>query len=237
MENFQPTDDKSIKTNPYLVPGAIIVAGAIIGAAVIYTSSPHRVAPERGTAAIGASPKAAVPADLAASAPSLGNPDARVTIVEFGDFQCPFCGRFFHTTEPQIIEQYVKTGKARFIYRDFAFLGPESEWAANAAECANEQGKFWQYHDYLFSHQQGENQGAFSKENLKAFARAVGLLDSQFDSCLDSDKYLDAVRRDTEEGRNAGVSGTPGTFVNGRLVQGAVPFAQFQTVIEEELKK
>lgn len=238
MENFQSQDSESqgVKLSPYLVPGAIIIAGAIIGAAVIYTSSPRQVAPARGTAAVGESQKI-VPSDLVGSSPSLGNPAAPVTIVEFGDFQCPFCGRFFQTTEKQIIEQYVKSGKARFVYRNFAFLGEESEWAAVAAQCANEQGKFWQYHDYLFSHQQGENQGAFSKENLKAFARAVGLAGSRFDSCLDSDKYLEAVRRDTEEGRGAGVNGTPGTFVNGRLIQGAVPFTQFQALIEEELKK
>lgn len=238
MENIdsQNTESGSRVSSTYLIPGAIIVAGAIVGIAIIYTSSP-RTAPSAGTAAVGvASPKVTVPADLAGSAPSLGNPDAPVTIVEFGDFQCPFCGRFFQTTEKQIIEQYVKTGKARFVYRDFAFLGPESEWAANAAECANEQGKFWQYHDYLYNNQQGENQGAFSKDNLKSFARSLGLNAQQFDSCLDGDKYVEIVRRDTEEGRSAGVSGTPGTFVNGRLIQGAVPFAQFQAVIEEELK-
>lgn len=236
MENIdlQNTESGNRVSSQYLIPGAIIVAGAIIGVAIIYTSSPS-TAPSAGTAAVGVAQKVAVPADLAGSAPSLGNPDAPVTIVEFGDFQCPFCGRFFQTTEKQIIEQYVKTGKARFVYRDFAFLGPESEWAANAAECANEQGKFWQYHDYLYGHQQGENAGAFSKDNLKSFARALGLNTAQFDQCFDSDKYLEAVHRDTEEGRSAGISGTPGTFVNGRLVQGAVPFAQFQVVIEEEL--
>lgn len=238
MENTNQQDigPANQGSSPYLIPGAIIVAGAIVGIAIIYTSSP-RIAPSAGTAALGAVQKVAVPTDLAGSAPSLGNPDAPVTIVEFGDFQCPFCGRFFQTTEKQIIEQYVKTGKARFVYRDFAFLGPESEWAANAAECANEQGKFWQYHDYLYNNQQGENEGAFSKDNLKSFARALGLNAQQFDSCLDGDKYTEAVRRDTEEGRGAGVSGTPGTFINGRLIQGAVPFAQFQAVIEEELKK
>lgn len=239
MENLNPQNIESggRESSPYLIPGAIIVAGLIIGVTIIYTSSSKTV-PSTGTAAVGAaSPKVTVPADLAGSAPSLGNPDAPVTIVEFGDFQCPFCGRFFQTTEKQIIEQYVKTGKARFVYRDFAFLGPESEWAANGAECANEQGKFWQYHDYLYNHQQGENEGAFSKDKLKSFARAVGLNAQQFDSCFDGDKYLEAVRRDTEEGRGAGVSGTPATFVNGRLIQGAVPFAQFQEVIEEELRK
>ncbi|MBI2640627.1 MAG: thioredoxin domain-containing protein [Candidatus Sungbacteria bacterium] len=238
MENTQPQNNIETRgggVNPYLIPGAIIVAGALIGAAVLYTSSPRSAVPQ-GTAAVGASPNI-VPADLAGSAPYLGNPDAPVTLIEFGDFQCPFCGRFFHTTEPQIIEQYVKTGKARFVYRDFAFLGPESEWAAMAAECANEQGKFWQYHDYLYNNQRGENEGAFSKENLKAFARAIGLSEAQFGSCLDSDKYLEAVRRDTDDGRSAGVNGTPATFVNGRLIQGAVPFAQFQKIIEEELNK
>ena len=158
-----------------------------------------------------------------------------MTLVEFGDFQCPFCGRFFKTTEQEIIEQYVKTGKVKFVYRDFAFLGQESQSAAEAAECADDQGKFWQYHDYLYTHQKGENEGAFTKENLKRFARALGLNGAAFDRCVDNGKYREEVEKDTAEGRGAGVSGTPTVFVNGKPITGAVPFAQFKTAIDEAL--
>ena len=93
-----------------------------------------------------------------------GDPDAPVTMIEFGDFQCPFCGRFYVQTESQIDEAYIQSGKVRFGYFNFAFLGPESTWAAEAAECASDQDKYWEYHDVLFSNQSGENQGAFNKD-------------------------------------------------------------------------
>lgn len=235
---------KQQAANPYVIPASIVVAGVLIAAAVIYSDLRDRSV-GTGTAATagGGGNKQqvqqvdkAVIEKLADKDPVLGNPGAPVTIVEFGDFQCPFCGRFFKTTEQQIIEKYVKTGKVKFVYRDFAFLGQESEWAAEAAECANEQGKFWQYHDYLYNNQQGENGGAFSKDNLKIFAKNLGLNQAQFDSCLDSDKYLEEVRKDTEDGRNAGVNGTPTSFINGIVVNGAVPFSQFEEIIEAALK-
>lgn len=229
--------------NPYVIPGSIVIAGVLIAGAVFYanrggTPTAPPGAAGRTTAAAGEGVRTPSAEALAGDAPFLGDPSALVAIVEFADFQCPFCGRFFHQTEPQIVEQYVKTGKARLVYRDFAFLGAESEWAAEAAECAGEQGKFWEYHDYLYSHQQGENEGAFTKTNLKKFSRAISGIDGKtFDSCLDSDKYLAAVRAETAAGQGFGVSGTPATFINGRLVSGAQPFAQFAAIIEEELKK
>lgn len=106
---------------------------------------------------------------------TLGNPQAKVAIVMYEDFQCPFCGRFFSDSEQTIRDTYVKNGQVQYIYRDFAFLGPESVKASEAARCAADQGKFWEYHDYLFTHQNGENQGNFSSLNLKLFAKEVGL--------------------------------------------------------------
>ena len=106
---------------------------------------------------------------------TLGNPQAKVAIVMYEDFQCPFCGRFFSDSEQIIRDTYVKNGQVQYIYRDFAFLGTESEKASEAARCAADQGKFWQYHDYLFTHQNGENQGNFSSLNLKLFAKELGL--------------------------------------------------------------
>src|SRR3989344_1080322 len=120
-------------------------------------------------------------------------------------------------------------------WRDFAFLGEESFKAAEAARCAGEQGKFWEYHDYLFNHQNGENDGAFADKNLKSFAKTLGFNETAFNSCFDSGKYRKAVEDATAEGKTFGVNGTPATFVNGILVPGAQPFSVFQKIIEEEL--
>lgn len=230
------------KNSNFLIPGSIVVAGVIVALAIFATNggfSRPGSSGIPGAKAPGSVPTPTPPAVIAGNLedddPMLGNPSAPVTFVEFGDFQCPFCGRFFKTTEPQIIDAYVKTGKIKFVYRDFAFLGQESEWAAMAAECANEQGKFWAYHDYLYNHQAGENQGAFAKASLKGFAAALGLDTAKFNQCLDSDKYLDEVKKDTAAGRAAGVSGTPSSFVNGRIIVGALPFDQFKTVIDQAL--
>src|SRR3989344_3864039 len=185
--------------NKFLVPGAIVLAGAVIAVALIYSvNSPSRPNAENTkTAAIAGLP-AVTSGDFV-----LGDQNAPVVFVEYGDYQCPFCGKFFKDIEPTLREKYIKTGKVKFIYRDFAFLGDESLWASNAARCAGEQGKFWQYHDYLYSNQSGENQGAFSKSNLKSFAPALGLVQEKFNSCLDSEKYTDAIKKETKEGGEA----------------------------------
>lgn len=171
------------------------------------------------------------------NAPRLGNKDAKVTIVEFADFQCPFCGRFHKDVYGPLIKQYVETGKAVFVYQDFAFLGEESVMAAEATKCAGEQGKFWEYHDYLFSHQNGENQGAFDAKNLKGFARALKLSSSAFNTCLDTDKYRDAVMKETASGRDLGITGTPTLVINGKVLVGALPYEQFKQAVEEALAK
>ena len=219
--------------NKFLIPGAILAAGVIIAVAMIYSVKSPSLSGGKdiGTAAIGVLPIVS-PNDFA-----LGDPKAPVTIIEYGDFQCPFCGKFFKDTESVLREKYIRTEKVKFIYRDFAFLGQESFWAANAARCAGEQGKFWEYHDYLYNNQRGENQGAFSKDNLKNFASVLGLDRGKFDSCLDSDKYLDAIKAQTKAGGESGVSGTPANFINGVLYAGALPLANFSQIIENELNK
>lgn len=224
--------------SPFLIPASIIAAGVIIAVAVMYS----------GGVDFGGKKETKTQSPVAETGEAdallgvidgdqvLGNPTAPVTFVEFGDFQCPFCGRFYSTTEKQLIDKYVKTGKVKFIWRDFAFLGQESFDAAVAARCAGEHGKFWEYHNYLFEHQNGENEGAFSVANLKNFAKNLGLDSGQFNSCLDSNKYLDAVQKETELGRQLGVDGTPSSFVNGVHITGALPFAQFEQVILDALK-
>lgn len=227
-------------TSSYLIPGAIVLAGALIAAALIYTKT--RLPPITQGAQVATRAEAIRPADLEDDDPVLGNPEAPVVIVEFSDFQCPFCRRLFNQTLPQIKEKYVKTGKVKFVYRDFPLTGIHdmAEKYAEAGECADEQGKFWQMHDKIFQEQDKRGAGTiieFTLADVKRWAREVGLDGVRFDDCLDSGKYAGEVEKDYNDGVAAGVEGTPGTFVNGRLIPGAVPFAQFERVIEEELRK
>ncbi|MGV8176234.1 MAG: DsbA family protein [Candidatus Bilamarchaeaceae archaeon] len=162
-----------------------------------------------------------------------GSSDAKVTLVEFSDFGCSFCSRFHSQTLPQIREQYVKTGKVRFVYMHFPLaMHADAQKAAEAAECAGEQGKFWEMHDWLY-----QNQGNLGVRSLKSEAAALGLDTAKFDSCLDSGKYEAKVKGQMAEGQEHGVRGTPSFFVNGRMLAGAQPFSVFQAVIEEELAK
>ena len=163
--------------------------------------------------------------------PSWGPADAPVTIVEFSDFQCPYCARFVTQTLPQIKQTY--EGKVRFVFRDFPLsqIHENAEKASEAAECANEQGKFWEYHDKLFS-----SQSALDVASLKSYASQLGLDTATFDQCLDSSKYAQEVQKDLQDGTSYGVDGTPAFFVNGLLVVGAQPFASFQEVIDAALQ-
>ncbi len=164
-----------------------------------------------------------------------GDVNAPVTMIEFGDFQCPFCGRYATGAGLQVEEQYIKTGKVRFGFFNFAFLGSESQWAAEAAECASDQNKYWEYHDKLYNSQSGENQGAFNKDNLKKFAEELGLDKQAFNECLDSGKYTSLVQDDTQVSSSIGVQSTPTFLINGKPVVGAQPIEAFKQVIDKEL--
>jgi protein-disulfide isomerase len=165
--------------------------------------------------------------------PTLGSPDAPVTIVEFSDFQCSYCKKFWADTLPRLKTSYIDGGKVRFGYRHFAILGKPSEQAALAADCAAEQGKFWQYHDQLFKNQGGLS---FTETKLKQFARDTGLNTAAFGACLGAGKYKDKVERETASAAYLGGRGTPLFFVNQRLLVGAQPFDVFQKLIDEELR-
>jgi protein-disulfide isomerase len=167
------------------------------------------------------------------SGPTLGSAAAPVTIVEFSDFQCSFCKKFWADTLPKLKETYIDTGKARFVYRHFAILGKHSEQAALAAACAAEQGKFWEYHDQLFKNQGGL---AFTEAKLKQYAAAIGLNAGVFGTCLATGKYKEKVERETAAAANLGGRGTPFFIVNQRPLVGAQPYVVFQKMIDEELK-
>lgn len=161
----------------------------------------------------------------------MGREDAPVTIVEFSDFQCPYCGSFAATTGRQIIAQYVQTGKVRLGYIHFPFLGPASTLAAQASECAAEQDAFWDYHDLVF-----ENQDSLSATRLKELAGDLGLDQQAFDACLDSGKYEAVVNGQGEFSQSIGVRSTPSFLINGQPLIGAQSFEAFQQVIEAELE-
>jgi len=165
-----------------------------------------------------------------------GDANAKVTIIEFSDFECPYCGRNFTQTFPKIDEKYIKTGKAKYVFRDFPLgFHQNAIPAAIAANCVREQGgdeMFWSYHDKLYS-----NQKSLDAASLKKFAGEVGADEAKFKTCLDSQKFKDEVDKDMKDGQAVGVQGTPAFFVNGRLISGAVPFEVFEKAIEEELAK
>lgn len=157
-----------------------------------------------------------------------GNPNAPITIVEFSDYQCPYCRQ----AEPTVKTLLAKYGdKVRLSYRDFPLtsLHPQAMIAAEASRCAEEQGKFWEYHDQLFTAQ------ALDKNALVDYARNLKLDTSQFESCLNSEKYKSEIEADEQAGRSVGVNGTPGFFVNGISISGAKPETEFASVIDDEL--
>jgi protein-disulfide isomerase len=175
---------------------------------------------------------------------AMGDPNAPIKIEEFSDYQCPYCARFSKETEGQIVDAYVATGKVYFVYRSFGnFIGSESQAAAEAAYCAGDQNKYWEYHDILFANQTGENVGAFADRRLQAFAEALSLDMDAFNSCFKSNKHADRVEQDYLDGSAAGVTGTPAflvTYMVGgeekqRFISGALPFSEFQTQIDGAL--
>lgn len=165
--------------------------------------------------------------------PVLGDKNAKVTIVEFSDYECPFCGRYFTQTYPQLKKDYVDTGKVKIVFRDYPLpFHQNAQKAAEAAECADDQGKFWEMHNKLFSNQQ-----KLDVASLKKYAGELALDQAKFDDCLDSGKYASEVEKDMQDGSSYGVSGTPSFFVNGQLLVGAQPYSEFKKLIDAELAK
>ncbi len=173
--------------------------------------------------------------------PILGNKDAKVTMIEFSDFQCPFCKAYFDNTAAQINDKYIKTGKVKFAYRYFPLttIHPNAEKSAEAAACANDQGQFWAYHNLLFKNQDtwGPKAAADAANDFINYAGQLGLNTDQFQSCLSNGSDADKINSDVTDATVAQVDATPTFFINGVRVTGAVPFAQLQQTIEDQLKK
>lgn len=177
------------------------------------------------------------PVDVSiAGSPMKGDKNAPVTLVEFSDFECPFCGRFYEGALAQINSEYIDKGKVRMVFRHFPLgFHANARPAALASECARDQDgdeMFYKFHDKVYA-----NQPSLSVENLKKWAVELGLNAGKFNTCLESKKFDSVVEKDYQEGQSYGVSGTPAFFINGRMISGAQPFAAFKTVIDEELAK
>lgn len=178
--------------------------------------------------------------------PMKGNPDAPITIIEFSDFQCPFCAKFHETTLPLLEKNYITTGKVNFVYRDFPIesIHPNAVPAALAAECADDQGKFWMIHSMIFDTLRiWQDMESTKAANLfRDFAIELDVNADEFDSCMSSGKYLNEIRGDLDDGRAYGVTGTPGFFVGNEEIGftkliGAQPFSSFQKVIDGQLNQ
>lgn len=167
------------------------------------------------------------------NAPTKGSDNAPVTMLEFSDFQCPYCGSFVTGTLPQIEEKYINTGKVKLAFRNFPLsFHKYAEKAAEAASCANSQGKFWEYHDKLYA-----NQNALDIASLKQYAIDLGLDVKKFNDCLDFNQTASIIQKDVSDGQAYGVGGTPDFFINGYELSGALPFSSFEQIIEQELSK
>ena len=235
---------KEDNTSKFLVGAAIVQVILLLFIAVQINDMGGVQAVPSGNAD-GAAPAQAAPTPSQPSAPApvldmdvlidddtiKGDKNAPVTIVEWSDFECPFCTKFYTDTLPQLDEQYIKTGKVRLVYRDFPLsFHPNAQKAGEASECAKDQGRFWDMHDKLFD--SGVQGGVAT---FKQYASSLGLDMSKFSSCLESGEKAAEVKKDMNDGAAAGVRGTPGFVVNGKVISGAQPFAVFKQIIDAEL--
>ena len=227
-----------MKNKNLFIPVAIVIAGLLIAGAVIFTNSFSGTEGSK-TASLkdaieeekledqGAKP---TPFDINDQDNVRGNPDAPITILEFSDFQCPFCVGF-HNTMLQVMDEY--PDKVKWVYKHFPLdsIHPNARKAAEASECAGDQNKFWEYSDQLFV-----QQAKISLDFLKQIAQEIGLNTEEFNQCLDSSKYTSLVEEDFQQGLSVGVRGTPGSFINGQSLGGAVPYEQLKTTIDSLLQ-
>ncbi|MFI5265423.1 MAG: DsbA family protein [Candidatus Levyibacteriota bacterium] len=168
--------------------------------------------------------------------PLKGDANAKVTVIEFADFRCPFCEKVFTDVEPQLMKDYVDTGKVKFAFRQYEFLGPASVVAGNAAECAQEQNHFWDMYTYLYKNQPAETDTSmYTASNLSQIAGTLGMDQTQFKSCMDTSKYQKNIDADMADGQKASVTATPTFFINGKQLLGAQPYASFKTAIDAAL--
>jgi protein-disulfide isomerase len=220
-EEMRLRRQKQVRQRQLLAVGAIVVIAVAVAGWLIYQS----------TRPIGTFTTVPTQAWPQADGKALGPKTAKVLVQEFADFQCPICGEFFRSVEPQIIQDYVATGKIRYEFHHFIVIdlntgGTESHRAAEASECANEQGRFWDFHKMVYTNQQAEGSGAFADRRLKAFAPALGLDAQKFNTCFDSGRFASAVNADVALGGQMGVNATPTLFINGAAVTNPLDYTE-----------
>jgi len=211
----------------------IAAIGATVFAVILLAQAPP--APSETTDGALRAPTTARPAEVALDGRALGSSEAQVVVELWEDFQCPACSRFTRVVEPSIVERFVPTGSVRVVFRDFAFLGTESIDAAVAARCSGEQGAFWEYHDWLYANQNGENAGWFSQTRLAAIADRLGLDRGGFDACVVRADVRADVASETAAGRAIGVAATPTVMVDGVPFTGA-SYEDLLTTIQAALE-
>jgi protein-disulfide isomerase len=229
----RPKSKQAPKTNYLLIIGIVaVVAIAAVVALVMANRRPVDVG-EFTTVEKRTWPQA--------NGKSLGPADAKVVLREFSDYQCPYCRQFNATVQDQILKDYVETGKVRFEYHHYIVIDPnvggtESRRSAEASECANDQGMFWDFHQMLFTNQQSEGSGAFNDDRLRAFAKAMGLDTNKFNSCLDSKDTANKVTKDEALGKTYHIQGTPSLFVNDTAVTNPLDYNIVKAAIDEAIK-
>ncbi|NCN95054.1 thioredoxin domain-containing protein [Candidatus Wolfebacteria bacterium] len=240
MDNSSKKYDNFLAAS--ILVAAILISGSIIYAVGIKNSNPRTANMEEavdGAASVSGKPQ--IDDDVV-----LGDSNAPLTVFIFSDYQCPFCGKFYQEAEYQIRENYVKTGKVNMVYKDLAFLGQESTDASEAANCAKDQGKYWDYHDAIFEIEiqelkksgNSENTGNLNRDTFKKIATDLKMNVDDFLSCYDSKKYASEVSKDMEEAKTVFQQfSAPTIFVGDKMIQGAYPYASFSQAIDEALKK
>ena len=180
-------------------------------------------------------PLSLIPASIPHDGRTVGSPTATLTLDEWEDYQCTACGRFSETVEPSLVGRFLATGAVKMTYHDFFVIGPESIDAATAARCAGDQGKFWDYHGWLFANQNGENQGWFSRERLAAIAGQLGLDETKWNACYDSGPARQAATAEADQGKQLGLNSTPTLMIDGKMLKFTTVddlFAQIQAAVD-----
>lgn len=212
-----------------IMVGVVILGAVLVATALVLFNMKGTGTPASATTAAGGVILPTAVSRPATDGLTVGDPNAPVRIDVFEDFQCPACKDYTEKVEHQVIADLVQTGKAYYVFHNYAFIDrnsttKESQRSALASLCANEQGKFWEYHDTLFANWKGENEGNLTDSRLSAFAAALNLDTQAFDTCMSEGRYADDVIASFNEGNTMGVQGTPSVFVNGTIVNpGYIP--------------
>ncbi len=224
-----------MKNEKHLTFIAIIIAGLIIGGAILISGEPLTYEDPIEEEQERAESEEEISMDQIEldEYPSLGDPDAPVVMVEYSDYACPFCARFFEETLPDIKENYIDTDRVRFVYKDLIVVGGGK--AAEAAHCAGEQDAYWEYHDLLFENLE-QDRGNWADADIHVgYAEELGLDSQELVECFEEERYAERVQRSTEEAVGLDITGTPGFVINGEVVSGAQPYQVFEEVIERKL--